>query len=117
MITRTDPVIGFKTPLMPYVGGVVNNSTITKQSLSSHQVVAKLSLSIPTITDLLQKMVNPMSAKEMRQFCGQKDATHFKSNVIDPLIAAGLVAMTQPDSPKSPTQRYVLTEAAQKLLS
>ena len=54
-----------------------------------------------------------MSAKEMRQFCGQKDATHFKSNVIDPLIAAGLVTMTQPDSPKSPTQRYVLTEAAQ----
>ena len=109
--------IRFKTPLTPYVSGEVNSSTVTKQSLSSHQVVAKLSLSIPTITDLLQKMVNPMSAKEMRQFCGQKDATHFKSNVIDPLIAAGLVAMTQPDSPKSPTQRYVLTEAAQKLLS
>lgn len=109
--------IRFKTPLAPYVSGEFNSSTVTKQSLSSHQVVAKLSLSIPTITDLLQKMVNPMSAKEMRQFCGQKDATHFKSNVIDPLIAAGLVAMTQPDSPKSPTQRYVLTEAAQKLLS
>ena len=101
----------------PYVSGEVNSATVTKQSLSSHQVVAKLSLSIPTIIDLLQKMVNPMSAKDMRQFCGQKDATHFKSNVIDPLIAAGLVAMTQPDSPKSPTQRYVLTEAAQKLLS
>lgn len=109
--------IRFKTPLTPYVSGEVNGATVTKQSLSSHQVVAKLSLSIPTITDLLQKMVNPMSAKDMRQFCGQKDATHFKSNVIDPLIASGLVAMTQPDSPKSPTQRYVLTDAAQKLLS
>lgn len=44
----------------------------TKQSLSSHQVIVKLSLSIPNICVLLQKMVTPMSAKEMRNFCGQK---------------------------------------------
>ena len=72
--------IRFKTPLAPYVSGEVNSATVTKQSLSSHQVVAKLSLSIPTITDLLQKMVNPMSAKEMRQFCGQKEDTIWSSS-------------------------------------
>ena len=48
------------------------------------------------IGELLQKMFAPMTAKEMRQFCGQKGATYFKANVIDPLIAEGLVAMTQP---------------------
>ena len=57
-----------------------------------------------------------MSAKEMREFCGQKDATYFKMNVIDVLIAEGLVAMTQPNSPKSPTQKYYLTNLGKALL-
>ena len=62
-------------------------------------------------------MVEPMSAKKMRDFCGQKDATYFKANVIDPLIAEGLVAMTQPNSPKSPSQKYYLTELGKELLA
>ena len=93
------------------------DQVVTKLSLSSHQVVTKLSLSIPTIGELLRKMVKPMSAREMRDFCGQKDATYFKANVIDPLIAEGLVAMTQPDSPKSPSQKYYLTELGKELLA
>ena len=79
-------------------------------------VVPNLSSSIPMICDLLEKMISPMSAKEMRDFCGQKDATYFKANVIDPLIAEGLVAMTQPNSPKSPTQKYYLTELGKALV-
>lgn len=87
-----------------------------KQSLSSHQVITKLSLSIPVISELLQKMAEPMSAKEMREFCGLKDATYFRGNVIDALSEAGLVEMTQPDSPRSPTQKYRLTEEGKKAL-
>ena len=89
---------------------------VTKQSLSSHQVIAKLSLSIPDICELLQKMVTPMSAKDMRKFCGQKDSSYFKTNVIDPLIREKIVAMTHPDSPKSPTQKYYLTDFGKTLL-
>ena len=96
-------------------GKVAGN--VTKQSLSSHQVVTKLSSSIPMICDLLEKMTSPMSAKEMRQFCGLKDATYFKTTIIDTLIEGGLVAMTQPDSPKSPTQKYYLTEMGKALLN
>ena len=33
----------------------------------------------------------------------------FKTNVIDPLIAEGLVAMTHQDTPNSPNQKYYLT--------
>ena len=72
--------------------------------------VTKLSLSIPMIDELLIKMTEPMSAKDMRDFCDQKDATYFKTHVIDPLITEGIVAMTHPDSPKSPTQKYYLTD-------
>ena len=89
---------------------------VTKQSLSNHQVIVKLSLSIPNICELLQMMVSPMSAKDMSNFCGQKDSTYFKANVINPLIEEGLMAMTQPDSPKSPTQKYYLTDFGKALL-
>ena len=89
----------------------------TKHSLSNHQVVTKLSLSIPMVYDLLRKMVNPMSAKEMRQFCGQKDSSYFRANIINPLIAGGLVSMTQPNSPKSPTQKYYLNDFGKALLN
>lgn len=71
---------------------------------------------MPILEGLLSKMVKPMSAKVMREYCGQKDATYFKTKVIDVLIAEWLVAMTQPDSPKSPTQKYYLTEAGKALL-
>ena len=95
---------------------ISEEQVVTKQSLSNHQVVTKLSSSIPMIGELLQKMTEPISAKEMREFCGMKDATYYKTNVITPLIEAGLVEMTQPSSPNSPTQRYVLTEEGRKLL-
>lgn len=96
--------------------GLSNDQVVTKLLLSNNQVVTKLSLSIPVIGDLLRKMVAPMSAKEMREFCGQKGATYFKTNVIDPLIAEGLVAMTHQDSPNSPNQKYYLTESGKALL-
>ena len=96
--------------------GITIEQDVTKLSLSNHQVIVKLSLSIPNISELLRKMVNPMSAKEMRRFCGQKDSSYFKANVIDPLISEKLVTMTHPDSPKSPTQKYYLTDFGKVLL-
>ena len=68
------------------------------------------------IYDLPKKTNHQMSAKEMRQFCGMKDATYFKTNIIDALIEGGVVAKTQPDSPTSPTQKYYLTEMGKTLL-
>ena len=89
---------------------------VTKQSLSSHHVIAKLSLSVPMTVELLRKMVTPLSAKDMRQFCGQKDSSYFKAKFIDPLITEGIVAMTHPNSPKSPTQKYYLTDLGREML-
>ena len=39
---------------------------VTMQSLSNHQVIVKLSLSIPNIGELLRKMFSPMSTKNMK---------------------------------------------------
>ena len=40
---------------------------------------------------------------------------HFKKHYLDPLIRAGVVAMTHPDRPNRPDQAYVLTEAGAAL--
>jgi hypothetical protein len=35
----------------------------------------------------------------------------FRRNYLNPALAAGLIAMTQPESPRSPTQKYGITPA------
>ena len=39
---------------------------------------------------------------------------NFLERYLTPAIDAGLVEMTQPDSPRSPTQRYRLTDKGRK---
>lgn len=41
----------------------------------------------------------------------------FRKNYLDPALELGLVEMTQPDSPRSPTQRYRLTPAGRGALA
>jgi hypothetical protein len=37
-----------------------------------------------------------------------KDTISFRINYLEPALSAGLIEMTQPDSPRSPTQKYRL---------
>lgn len=45
---------------------------------------------------------------------GLKHLPTFRRNYLKPALAAGLIRMTQPDSPNSPTQRYVLAALGSK---
>ena len=47
---------------------------------------------------------------------GRSDRTKFRHQVLDPLIAAGLLEMTIPDKPRSSKQRYRLTERGRQYL-
>ena len=40
---------------------------------------------------------------------------YFEENHLDPLLRAGVVAMTNPENPRAANQRYVLTGAGAKL--
>jgi hypothetical protein len=37
---------------------------------------------------------------------------YFRQRYLSPALSAGLIEMTQPDSPKSPTLKYRLTQTA-----
>ena len=51
------------------------------------------------------------SLVELMQATGASHRGHFKKRHLDPLVALGLLRMTEPDSPNSPAQKYVLTRA------
>ena len=104
-----------------------DTGNVTKQSLSWDQVGTKLGLSRDQVEKLLLsaikatsaaeiRQVKATSAAEIRQVMNMTNATKFKRNYIDPLLELRILAMTQPDSPKSPTQKYYLTELGKQLI-
>ncbi|MGP1577548.1 MAG: AlbA family DNA-binding domain-containing protein [Treponema sp.] len=71
-----------------------NESTVTEQ-----------------VTEQVKKLVEclkacPLSTKEILQKIGLKHRPTLMNDYIKPALALGLIEMTQPDSPKSPTQKY-----------
>ena len=48
----------------------------------------------------------PMSAAELMQKLGLKSRATFQKNYLQPALEAGLISMTHPETPTSPSQRY-----------
>jgi Fic family protein len=57
-----------------------------------------------------------MKRKEMQNALSLKNDDHFRLAYLLPALAEGVIEMTQPDSPKSPTQRYRLTAKGRNYL-
>ena len=58
-----------------------------------------------------------MSIQRMMNELGFTSRPMFIENYLNPATSGGYVEMTQPDSPKSPTQKYRLTEKGIELLN
>jgi hypothetical protein len=50
-----------------------------------------------------------LTIAELMDAVGVASRGHFRENVIQAAMADGYLEMTQPDAPRSPTQRYRLT--------
>lgn len=88
----------------------------SKLALSWHQVGTKLALSRDKVELLMKMMVDYVYAKDLREAMGWKDSSKFKKKYLNPLIENGLVELSNPDTPTSPSQRYRLTEKGRALL-
>ncbi len=75
---------------------------INKQRLSSDQVSDQ-------VKRLLSLLKGEMLASDIRSLLKLKHNPTFRKNYLLPAIKLELVEMTQPNSPKSPTQKYRLT--------
>ena len=95
-------------------GGVV--VTVWKQKTSGSdqvtgQVTGQVYLLIKTLSN------NELSLKEIMEALSLKGRDNFYASYLKPALNLGLLAMTQPDSPKSPKQKYYLTEKGKRLIS
>lgn len=86
---------------------------------SIHQVASKHPSSSQQVshqvTELLLQHKGELNRAELMKRLDLKDRVNFKRNYLDPALVAGLIEMTQPDSPRSPTQKYRLTATGQAL--
>ena len=86
------------------------------KGLSKDQVCELVGQKWEKIELLLHGMEHASTAADLRALMEMSNASKFKKNYLDPLLEMGIIEMTQPDSPKSPTQRYRLTENGRELL-
>lgn len=65
---------------------------------------------------ILAHCLSERSFTEIMTLTGRSNRTKLRDHVVNPLIETGLLAMTLPDKPRSPKQRYVTTDAGQRML-
>ena len=58
---------------------------------------------------ILRNCKSESSAIELMEILNRTNKSKFKNAIINPLIENGLFELTNPDKPKSPTQKYRLT--------
>lgn len=69
---------------------------------------------IPQVTPQVKLLLNAingeMDTSELMQKIGISDRKYFRTAFVVPAIKAGFIEMTNPDSPRSPKQKYRITE-------
>ena len=58
---------------------------------------------------ILRNCKNESSAIELMEIINRTHKSKFKNIIINPLVKNGFLELTNPDKPKSPTQKYRLT--------
>lgn len=79
------------------------------------QAGTKLGLSRDQV-QVLELASESRTLPELMAPSGRTNRTKFRDQVLAPLLEAGLVEMTIPDKPRSPKQRYRITEAGRARL-
>jgi ATP-dependent DNA helicase RecG len=73
-------------------------------------ITMEVAIDVPMeVKRVIYIMSGDMKRKEMQNALSLKNDDHFRLAYLLPALAEGVIEMTQPDSPKSPTQRYRLT--------
>jgi len=73
------------------------------------------------VSDQVKRLVKTLelqrlSAVELMERLALSHRPTFRKNYLKPTLESGLIAMSQPDSPRSPTQKYFLTEKGKEIL-
>ena len=98
------------TPVMGQVAGQVRGQVV-KGTPVMGQVRGQVEKLLYTIKD------GELTVSELMRLVGVTSRAHFREDVIVPALADGYIEMTQPNSPRSPTQKYRITEKGRLVVS
>jgi len=68
------------------------------------------------LISILALSVVPVKMSELMEWIGYKNEKKFRDNYIKPLRESGFIALTIPENPTNPENRYVVTEAGKQFL-
>ncbi|VVO42410.1 Fic family protein [Pseudomonas fluorescens] len=102
----------------PFVEFMLQALSLALKEATQSEPVTDLVTDLVTdqVTDQVVRLLlsllgrGPMKVSELMEEVGLAHKATFRANYLKPALAAGLIEMTNPDSPKSPAQRYRLTE-------
>ena len=86
-----------------------------EKALSNGEKALSKALS-KTAIKVIRLLENECGLREIATTIQHSDLTKLRRGIMASLIEAGFVELTQPDSPRSPTQKYRLTENGRALL-
>jgi predicted HTH transcriptional regulator len=90
---------------------------ITTEKQPAEQVTQQVTQQVAQqVRRLLGGLKGEMSRSELMHSVNLKDRVSFSKNYLEPAFSDGLIEMTQPDSPRSPTQKYRLTEKGRQIV-
>lgn len=95
-----------ETDAAPFILFMLERILEAVSSISSPQVSHQVT---PQVKALLQSLRGEMSREEIMQQLGLSDRKSFSARYLQPALKQGLIEMTQPDKPRSRSQRYRLT--------
>ena len=94
----------------------VRTTKVTDHRTSSEQVKYETVQVSKQVKRLITSMSNKwQSASDLRMIINIIHRPTFVKNYLEPALELGLIEMTQPDSPRSPTQKYRLTAKGKAL--
>ena len=107
---------GESTPFVEYMLHALNVSlreAIANESASD--------LVTDSVTDLVARLLLTLGPRSLRisDLMAEMTLVHkatFRSNYLKPALTAGMIEMTDPQSPKSPTQKYRLTQLGKMMV-
>lgn len=96
--------VGMRLRVVVYLAELVLVSQVTDQVTG--QVTDQVTIQISRLLDCLQN--GPLSVREALELLQLRHRRTFMVSYLKPALEAGLIEMTQPHSPNSPTQKYRL---------
>jgi Fic family protein len=101
-------------PFIEFMLSMILEAVRSPTEQATHQVIHQVT---HQVTALLEACVGEMNRADLMAVLALKDRVNFRQAYLEPALEQGLVEMTQPDSPRSPTQKYRLTQLGRQVLA